>query len=136
MKDDMALLGKPLERMMAFGPLMEGSYQPWEWAVAGYLLVFYLISMAHLFTSGFEGKVSTRSYLVFFGWLNLFVFVYMLLQPADVPHLLPFLLIGTGVLMSNYIATTSNIVSNLIFIVAWAGLFCLYVYNLSEAGWI
>jgi hypothetical protein len=136
MKADMALLVEPLERMVAFGPLPGGSYQPWEWAVMGYLLVFYLISIAHLFTSGFEGKVSTRSYLVFFGWLNLFVFVYMVLQPADVPHLLPFLLIGTGVLMSNYIATTGSVVSNVIFIVAWAGLFCLYGYNLMEAGWI
>jgi hypothetical protein len=136
MRDDLALVGEPLRQLVTFGPLMEGGYQPWEWAVMGYLLVFYLISMAQLFTSGFEGKVSSRSYLLFFGWLNLFVFVYLVLLPAEVPHLLPFLLMGTGVLMSNYITTTGSAVSNLIFIVAWAGLFGLYAYNLSEAGWI
>ncbi|MDR0976318.1 MAG: hypothetical protein LBL78_00975 [Prevotellaceae bacterium] len=136
MKDNMTLFYRPFEQMVHFAPLMEGKFRAWEWAVLGYLLVTYLISMFRILMSGFEGKVSTRNYLTFFGWLCLYLFAYLVLQPADVTCMLPFLLIGNSVLMANYLATTNSLLSNLVFIAGEAGIVALYLYNVVELGWI
>jgi hypothetical protein len=135
-RGDMALFCRPLERMVTFTPLLTVEFQPWEWGVLGYLLVVYLVCMSHLLMSGYEGKVSTRSYLMFFGWLCLYVFVYLVLQPGDVTQMLPFLLLGSSVLVSHYMATAGGTMSNLLFFAAWMGLFCLYSYNVVKPGWI
>lgn len=125
----MELFYRPFLELADFHPV-RFSFQPWEWATTGYILLLYIVSSAHCLIARYEDKIRTRSYLHFLILLDFCIFVCMGLQPALYSHLLSLLLIGTSILIGHLFVLTNSRSSNLFFIIMLAGLFFLFGFNL------
>ena len=123
------LFYQPFQELVTFTPI-HFSYQPWEMATIGYLLVLFIASSGHCLAAGYEDKIRTRSYLHFLIFLNFCIFVYIGLQPELGVHLLPILLIGVSILAGHLFVLTNSRTSNLFFICALVGLFLLFGFNI------
>lgn len=125
----MELFCKPFKELFIFSPI-QFSFQPWELATLGYLLLLYIVSSCHCLMAAYQDKIRTRSYLHFLILLNLCIFVYIGLQPASGIQLLPILFIGVSFLAGHLFVLTSSRSSNIFFIFAFIGLFILFAFNI------
>lgn len=125
----MEIFYQPFLELVNFYPV-RFSFQPWELAANGYLLLLYIVSSSHCLIAGYEDKIRTRSYLHFLIFLNFCIFVYIGLQPALYPHLLSLLLIGTSILIGHLFVLTNSRNSNIFFIIMLVVLFILFGFNL------
>lgn len=105
------------------------SLQTWELGILGYLLILFVISLAHCAIAGFEDKIRTRAYLQFLIDLSLFLFLLIALQPAHCGDLLPLLMISSSILIGHFFVLTDSKTSNVLFVLAMLGLICLLAFN-------
>lgn len=129
MHGQMELFYQPFQELANFQPI-QFNFPLWELATIGYLFILYVVSSVHCLMSGHEDKIRTRSYLHFLIFLNLCIFIYILLQPSLTIHLLSFLFIGISILAGHFFALTTSRTSNLFFIVMLIGLLSLYGLNI------
>lgn len=127
--DRMELFYQPFIELATFQPISLWKFPSWEIFTLGYLFLIFVVSSAHCLVAGYEDKIRTRSYLHFLIFLTFCIFVYILLQPALVLHLLPLLLIGVSILAGHFAVLTNSRASNVFFICAFAGLILLFGCN-------
>lgn len=123
------LFFQPFQELANFTPI-QFNFQPWEMATIGYLFILFAVSSGHCLVAGYEDKIRTRSYLHFLIFLNICIFIYILLQPALSVHLLSMLLIGVSILAGHLFALTGSRTSNIFFICALILLFLLFGFNI------
>lgn len=128
--DEMGLFCAPFQELARFEAVSLGNFPLWEVGTLAYLFLLYMVSSVHCVVSAYEDKIRTRSYLRFFIFLSLFIFAYIVLQPAQAIHLLPLLLIGVSILTGHLMALTNSKASNVFFIIALLGLFALFGLNI------
>ena len=126
----MELFYQPFTELVHFqriDPLKELSL--WELVTLGYLFILFVVSAVHCIVCGFDDKIRTRSFLHFLIFLNICIFLFILLQPAHCMDLLSLLMIGVSILVGHLFVLTSSKASNLFFIGSMAGLFFLFCFN-------
>lgn len=127
--EQIELFYQPFQELVTFMPI-RFDFQLWEMATIGYLFILFVVSSGHCLVAGYEDKIRTRSYLHFLIFLNLCIFIYIVLQPALSVHLLSMLLIGVSILSGHLFALTSSRTSNIFFICALVLLFLLFGFNI------
>jgi len=125
---EMELFFQPFRELASFGPV-RFDFSLWEAVTLGYLLVLFIVSSMHCLVAGYEDKIQTRSYLQYLILLGFCCFVYIGLQPAQVVHVLPMLLISVSILAGHLFVLTQSRGFNLFFICAFVGLFLLFGFN-------
>jgi hypothetical protein len=120
----------PLKEMVTFVPISYQSIPLHEiasWIVVGLLLT---ISSIHYFHRPYADKTRTRifhSFLIYAGWWTTLLSVLM---PAQLHALLPIQGICAAFLCGHLFTLTRNLFSGIFFIVTFAALISLTVYNL------
>lgn len=127
--DEMGLFCAPFIELATFQGFGLQSYSLWEVVTLAYLFLLFAVSSIHCLVAGYEDKIRTRSYLHFLIFLSLCIFGYILLQPSQTVRLLPVLLIGVSILTGHLVALTNSRASNVFFIFALVGVFCLFGFN-------
>ncbi|MBQ8673924.1 MAG: hypothetical protein IJ511_07745 [Bacteroides sp.] len=124
----MELFCRPFRELADFPPA-DFAFLPWQWATLGYLLLLYVVSVAHCLATGYEDKIRTRAYLNFLSLLCLVLFAGMLLMPPLFGEILPLVLATAGILYGHLFALSNSRLSNVFFICALVGLLLLFGYN-------
>lgn len=125
----MELFYAPLRSLASFYPIGL-DFNLSEWATLVYLFVLFVASAGHSLVAGYDDKIRTRSYLHFLILLAAFTFIYIVLQPALMVHLLPILLIPGSVLAGHLFVLTDSRASNVFFIASLVGLVVILTLNL------
>lgn len=120
----------PLHRMLDFSPWTAG-HLPMETIVPGAVITsLQVVFGIHYLHTAYTDKTRTRIYhtfLVYAGWWTL---VCSLLQPVHWPELLPVQILCTAFLGGRLFTLTRNRFSGILFIVTFAWIIVLTVYNL------
>lgn len=127
--DQMELFYSPFIELATFHPVDFSAFAHWELATLGYLFILFATSSIHCFLASYEDKIRTRSYLNFTMLLNLLLFVFIALQPAQTAYLLPVLMMGVSILTGHLVVLTNSRTSNVFFICILAGWLLLVGFN-------
>jgi hypothetical protein len=128
--DNMELFYRPFIELATFCPIDFSSFTTGELAVLGYTLVIFIVSSIHCFIQSYKDKIRTRVHLRFFILLNIFIYIFIVLQPVHCIRLLPLSLVGVSILATHLFVLTSGTLSNFFFICTTLGLILLFFFNL------
>ena len=101
-----------------------------EAVTLGFLFALFALSGVHHLLTAFNDKISTRSYLYFLILAGLALFAAILFQPPLFSRLLPSLIIPTAILAGRLLVSSDSRLSDIFFILTFAGLFLLFGFNL------
>ncbi len=127
--EDMDLIHMPFRELVNFSP-WQFSFEPWQLATLGYLLLLFIVSSVHCLMTVYEDKIRTRNYLQFLMLLSFCIFICVGLQPTLSVHLISLLLISICILIRHLFALSNTRISNIFFIASVVGLFLLFGFNL------
>lgn len=125
----MELFYQPFIELGTFHSIHQWKFPSWEIFTLSYLFLLFAVSSVHCLLTGYKDKIRTRGYLHFLIFLTFCIFVYVLLQPMLMSHLLPLLLIGVSILTGHFVVLTNSRASNVFFICAIVGLILLFGGN-------
>ena len=76
-----------------------------------------IIGIIHYIRKSFLDKIRTRMLFGFFIWIDLFAFVFLMLQPQLSDMLIRFIIISTAPLIAHFLALTATRFTNVVFCV-------------------
>ena len=126
---DMELFLAPFRELSRFSA-SDFTFRTDEAVTLGFLFALFALSGVHHLLTAFNDKISTRSYLYFLILAGLALFAAILFQPPLFSRLLPSLIIPTAILAGRLLVSSDSRLSDIFFILTFAGLFLLFGFNL------
>lgn len=128
--DRMDLFYLPFLEMADIQPFRWDFFSGGKWISPIFFLVIFIVSSIHCFAYSYKDKFRTRIFLRFIISLNLYIFLYMILQPAYAVNFRAMWLIGVSVLAGHFFVLTEGKASNFFFVCVIIGSFLLSGFNI------
>jgi len=128
--DRMDLFWHPFQELIAFSPIDLSKIQLSEQVTLAYFILLFIISAIHCFAESYKDKIRTRLFLRFLIIANIFIYLFILLQPQYYEDLLILSTVGLSILFAHFVVLTNSKASNLFFICSSIGLILLFAFNL------
>jgi len=128
--NNMEMLYRPFQELLNFVPINILALKGWQIATISYILIVFIVSVAHSLINGWQDKIRSRAYINFFSLLGTCLLVLLILQGQHFMVIFPFLLVCFSFLAGHFFALTHSRSSNIFFIFSLAGLAALLAYNL------
>jgi len=118
---DLDILVAPLLVLSSYYPLGVG-YELWQLPLYGLLVLLFIVSAIHTYSTTFDDKMRTRMYLRFLIALSAFLLICLALQPHEAIDVFPLAAVPISLLAGHFFALTGNRAS------AFFTVFCLLAY--------
>jgi len=128
--NQMEMLYHPFEELCAFAPINIFLLKGWQIVTTSYVVLVFIVAIAHSLINGWQDKIRTRAYINFFSLLGICLITLLVLQPQNFIKIFPLLLVCYSFLAGHFFALTHSRGSNIFFIFSLVGLISLLVYNL------
>lgn len=128
--DRMELFYQPFNELVTFQTVDYSNINVSLLVTLGFYFFLFIVSTIHSFIKSYKDKIRTRLLLRFFIMLDVFIFVFIILQPVHTTDLLSLLLVGISILVGHLFVLTNSKASNLFFISTALGLILLFSFNI------
>ncbi len=98
------------------------------------LLVLYIVSFSHCLFIDYDNKIRTRLILHFIIFLNIYLFLFIIIQPKYEVQILNLLLPGISLIICHFFSRTKSRISYYIFIATLILLLVLYLLKMAPVS--
>jgi hypothetical protein len=126
----MYLFTEPFTELVTFSHFGPATLPVHGITMLAYMLPLYVGCLVQFVTESYKDKLQTHSYLGFLLSLIAYSTLLIMLQPTMLPDLLTTMLISLAMLTAHLFVLTNTKGTNILFIVAMAGLAAVYIINL------
>lgn len=120
----------PFMELVNFAPIDFLVLKSWQIATICYVILLFLVAVAHSLINGWQDKIRARAYLNFFSLLGISLAVGLILQPQHFITIFPLFLVSFSFLVGHFFVLTHSKASNLFFLFSLIGLGALLGFNL------